>query len=217
MVADLLAAKLLGGKMPKIVRATTFAAVGNQEVRPVKVLGVEVAASEGLIQALAEARIREKRDKTKGWGPRAEGLKTICNAGSYGIFVEVNRKNRSGIVRIHGVGDEPFETEESEVEEPGSDYCPLIGACLTSASHLLLALVEAQVGRLGGRVVYCDTDSAFVTPSSIVAGVAVALARLSPYSVEVPFLKDETTEYAPRDEYPAHSPDVATEILRAVL
>jgi hypothetical protein len=208
MVADVLAAKLLGRRPPRIVRAITFEPVGRQEVRPVKVLGVEVATSEGLIQALAEARIREKRDRTRGWGPRAEGLKTICNAGSYGIFVEVNRKNRSGTVRIHGVGEEPFQTEEAEVEEPGSAYCPLIGAGLTSASHLLLALVEAQVGRLGGRVVYCDTDSAFVTPSKIVGEVTGALAHLSPYSVEVPFLKDETAEYAPRDEYPKGSPDL---------
>jgi hypothetical protein len=208
MVADVLAATLLGGTPPKIVRATTFEAVGCQDVRPVKVLGVEVGTSDGLIQALAEARIREKRDKNKGWGPRAEGLKTICNAGSYGIFVEVNRKNRPGLVRIHGVGDEPFETEESEVEEPGPEYCPLIGAALTSASHLLLALVEARVGQLGGRVVYCDTDSAFVSPSKIVGEVTAALAGLSPYSVEVPFLKDETGDYAPTEEYPKGSPDL---------
>jgi hypothetical protein len=208
MVADVLAAKLLGGTSPRIVRATTFEPVGSQDVRPVKVLGVEVGTSDGLIQALAEARIREKRDKGKGWGPRAEGLKTICNAGSYGIFVEVNRKNRSGAVRIHGVGDEPFETEEEEVEEPGPEYCPLIGAALTSASHLLLALAEAQVGRIGGRAVYCDTDSAFVSPSKIVGEVTCALAGLSPYSVEVPFLKDETAEYAPTGEYPKGSPDL---------
>jgi hypothetical protein len=207
MVADVLAAKLLGGMIPKIVRAATFEPVGRQEVRAVKVLGVEVGPEAGLIQTLAEQRIKEKRDKTKGWGPRAEGLKTICNAGSYGIFVELNRKNRSGTVRIHGVGEEPFETEEAEVEEPGADYCPLIGAALTSASHLLLALVEEQVGRLGGRVVYCDTDSAFVTPSKIVGKVTGALSRLSPYSVEVPFLKDETSEYAPSEKYPKGSPD----------
>jgi hypothetical protein len=207
MVADVLAAKLLGGTSPKIVRAVTFEPVGAQDVRPVKVLGVEVGASDDLIQTLAEQRIKEKREQSKGWKPRAEGLKTICNAGSYGIFVEVNRKNRSGTVRIHGVGDEPFETEESEVEEPGAAYCPLIGAALTSASHLLLALVEAQVGQSGGRVVYCDTDSAFVTPSKIVAEVTGALARLSPYSVEVPFLKDETAVNAPSDEYPRGSLD----------
>lgn len=207
MVSDVLAAKLLGGTLPKIVRATTFAPVGRQSVQPVKVLGVEVGPENGLIQTLVEARINEKREQTKGWKHRADGLKTICNAGSYGIFVEVNRTNRSGTVRIHGVGDEPYEREEDEVEEPGSEYCPLIGAGLTSASHLLLALVEAQVGRLGGRVVYCDTDSAFVTPSKIAGKVTSTFARLSPYLVEAPFLKDETEEKAPRNDYQLGSPD----------
>ena len=207
MVADILSAKLLGARTPKIVRATTFEPVGMQSVNPVKVLGVEVGPEEGLIQALSEARIREKHDRTNGWQHRAEGLKTICNSGSYGIFVEVNRKNRSGRVRIHGVTEEPYEREENEVEEPGAEYCPLIGAALTSGSHLLLALVEVQVGRLGGRVAYCDTDSAFVSPSKIGGEVSGALAQLNPYAVEVPFLKDETAEDAPAEEYPAGSPD----------
>lgn len=202
IVADVLAAKLLGGTSPRIVRATTFEPVGRQEVRPVRVLGVEVGPGDGLIQTLVEARIIEKRDQTKGWKHRADGLKTICNAGSYGIFVEVNRTNRSGTVRIHGTTDEPFETQEEEVEEAGADYCPLVGAALTSSSHLLLAIVESLVGRLGGQFVYCDTDSAFVSPSKIVGEVAAALEHLNPYSVPVPFLKDETGEFAPKEEYP---------------
>ena len=207
MVADVLAAKLLCARAPKIVEATTFEPDGRQQVNPVRVLGVDVGPSDGLIQTLAEARIREKREKAKGWKHRADGLKTICNAGSYGIFVEVNRKARRGKVRVHGLGEDPFELDESEVEEPGSDYCPIVGAALTSASHLLLASVDAQVGRLAGQTVYCDTDSAFVTPSRIAGRVAAALAGLSPYSVEAPFLKDETEDKAPRDEYPRNSVD----------
>src|SRR4029077_18468015 len=60
MVADVLAAKLLGGTTPRIVRPTTFEPVGRQEVQPVKVLGVEVGPGDGLIQTLVEARIIEK-------------------------------------------------------------------------------------------------------------------------------------------------------------
>jgi hypothetical protein len=202
MVADAVAAKLLCGKAPRIVLATTFKPQGSQEVRPVKVLGVEVQPEEGLIQTLAEARIREKRTPTPGSKNRAEGLKTICNAGSYGIFVEVNRKDRKGRVRIHGLGGEPFESEDSEIEELGSDYFPLVGAALTSASHLLLALVETEVARLGGRMVYCDTDSAFVTPAKIGREVGAAFAGLNPYREETTFLKDEAETKAPKAEYP---------------
>lgn len=209
MVADVLAAKLLGSKLPKIVRATTFEPVGSQVVKPVRVLGVEVGPDQGLIQTLTEARIREKSDQEKGWKHRADGLKTITNAGSYGIFVEVNRKPGSGKVRVYGLGEESFESVEAEVEEPGPDYCPLVGAALTSASHLLLALVDAQVDRLGGRVVYCDTDSAFVSPSRLAEGVASALSTLDPYSVSTPFLKDDTERKAPKEEYPKGTLDLA--------
>ena len=61
MVTDLIAAKLLGERVPRVVRAMTFKPVGQQELRLVKVLGVEVGPEQGLIQTLAEARIREKR------------------------------------------------------------------------------------------------------------------------------------------------------------
>ena len=54
-------------------------------------------------------------------------------------------------------------------------------------------------------MVYCNTDSAFISPSRIVGEVASALAQLSPYAVEVPFLKDETAEGAPAEEYPLGS------------
>lgn len=205
MVADILAAKLYSGRAPRIVSATTFDPAGMQQLRSVKVLGVGVGPGDGLIQTLAEQRQREKRSGEPGSKARAEGLKTICNAGSYGIFVEVNRKNRTGKVRIHGLGDEAFELEESEVEVPGSDYCPLIGAALTSASHLLLALADVQVEKLGGRVVYCDTDSVFVTPSRIAGAVSVSFAELNPYSVDIPFLKDETEDKAPPEDYPRAS------------
>jgi hypothetical protein len=207
MLADVVAAKLLYGKTPKIVQSTTFEPLGAQQVRAVKVLGVQVLPGEGLIQTLAEARIREKRTPTPGSKNRAEGLKTICNAGSYGIFVEVNRKDRRGRVRIHGLGGEPFEWEDSEIEELGSDYFPLVGAALTSASHLLLAMVEIEVTRLGGRMVYCDTDSAFVTPSNVGDQVGAAFAGLNPYREETAFLKDEAETKAPTTEYPKECQD----------
>ena len=103
---------------------------------------------------------------------------------------------------MHGLGENPFEIDESEVEQPGSDYCPLIGAELTAAAHLLLALVDTEVNRLGGRAVYDDTDSAFVTPSRIAGEVSATLAGLNPYSESVPFLKDETENKAPKGECP---------------
>lgn len=212
MVPDLLTAKLLGKEVPRIVKATTFEPVGRQEVLPVSLLGVEVRTEQGVVRTLAEARIREKRSTEPGAKARADGLKTINNAGSYGIFVEAIRKattSRSTRVRVHGVEEQPFELDAMEVEEPGPSYFPLIGAELTAASHLLLAMVDAQAEQLGGRVVYCDTDSGFVTPSRIAPEVAAAFAGLNPYGEGTAFLKDESEDKAPKSEYPAGSPDKA--------
>jgi hypothetical protein len=205
MLPDLLAAKLLGGKLPKIVKAITFEPKGRQELQPLTILGTEVKPEDGLIRTLTEARIREKKEKRAGWEARALGLKILVNSGSYGIFVEVNRKRKSGEATIHGLNGDPFDTEETELEEPGVDYCPLLAATITSGAHLLLALLDSVVGSLGGEVVYCDTDSAFVTPSKIAGQVAERFASLNPYLVAVPLLKDETEEKAPRAEYPPNS------------
>jgi hypothetical protein len=158
---------------------------------------------------LTEARIREKKEKRAGWEAHALGLKILVNSGSYGIFVEVNRKRKAGEATIHGLDGDPFDTEETELEEPGVDYCPLLAATITSGGHLLLALLDSVVGPLGGEVVYCDTDSAFVTPSKIAGKVAERFASLNPYSVPVALLKDETEEKAPREEYPSGSPDTS--------
>lgn len=62
---------------------------------------------------------------------------------------------------------------------------------------------------MGGDVVYCDSDSAFVSPSKIATKVAEKFDSLSPYSVPIPLLKDEAEEKVPRGKYPRGSPDTA--------
>jgi hypothetical protein len=171
-------------------------------------LDVAVPAEDDLVRALSEARIREKTEQKAGWEARAQGLKIVSNSLAYGITVEVNRKKRAGTSTVYGLTEDPFEVEDTETEEPGEDYFPLLGATLTSGSHLLLALADKVVESLGGESVYCDTDSLFVTPSRIAPEVARTFDSLNPYSRPVPFLKDETESKAPRSEYPGDSPDL---------
>ena len=68
---------------------------------------------------------------------------------------------------------------------------------ITSGGQLLLALLDTVAERKGAELVYCDTDSAFVTPSTAVPEIARVFDVLNPYSVPCPFLKDETEEKAP--------------------
>lgn len=208
-VPDLIAAKLYSGRTPNIIRATTFVPIGRQEVHPLSLLEVEIGSGDDTVRALSEARILEKVERKPGWEGRAQGLKIIANSLAYGISVEVNRKKRAGTSTIYGLGETSFEFEDTETEEPGENHSPLLGAVLTSGSHLLLALAEKVAEREGGVVVYCDTDSIFVTPSRVAPRIAEALAGLNPYSGTVPFLKDETEKKAPRKEYPSGSPDTS--------
>ncbi len=212
LLPDLIAAKLLIGRLPKIVSATTFEPEGRQEVRPVTLLGVDIGSNDDMVRALSEARIREKDPELghrPGWEHRAQGLKILANALAYGISVEVNRKRRAGTSTIYGLGDDPFEWEDTETEEPGEDYCPLLGAMLTSASHLLLALAETVTREREGEVVYEDTDSVFITPSRIASDVTATFDSINPYTISTRFLKDETNEKAPAVEYPKGSPDTS--------
>ena len=210
LLPDVIAAKLLGGKAPKIVRAVSFVPVGKQDLAPISILGTGVNPSDNLIQRLSEARIREKAEKRGGWEARALGLKILVNAASYGVFVEVNVKRKEGEMEILGLdSEESFEEDGAKVEEPGELFSPLLGAMITSGAHLLLALLDKIAAQHGAEVVYCDTDSAFVTPSRVAPEITRAFDSLNPYSVSVPFLKDETEDKAPKAEYPKGTPDTA--------
>src|SRR4029077_2981903 len=171
---------------------TTFVPVGRQQVRPLSLLGVDIGSRDDTVRALSEARVREKEERNPGWEARAQGLKIVSNSLAYGISVEVNRKKRAGTSTIYGLEEKPFQFEDVETEEPGDNFAPLLGAVLTSGSHLLLALAEEVAQRAGGEVVYSDTDSVFVTPSRIGSSISRAFDGLDPYSSSVPFLKDET-------------------------
>jgi hypothetical protein len=192
LLPDVLAAKLIGGRLPHIVKATTFAPHDRQTLVPITILGTTVRPDDNLIRTLTEARIKEKKEKREGWEARALGLKILINAASYGVFVEVNVKRNSDNMEISGL--DPGETfeEEARAEEPGALFSPLLGAMITSGAHLLLALLDTVAARHGAEVVYQDTDSAFVTPSRLAPQIAAAFDSLNPYSVPVPLLKDET-------------------------
>ena len=208
LLPDVIAAKLLGGKAPKIARATTFAPIGKQALEPISILGAEIGPEDNLIQRLSEARIREKAERREGWKARALGLKILVNAASYGVFVEVNVKRHAGEMEICGLdSEETFEEDGAKVEEPGELFSPLLGATITSGAHLLLALLDTVAARHGAGVVYCDTDSAFVTPSRTAPEIAKEFDTLNPYSLSIPLLKDETEDKAPTEEYPKGSPD----------
>ena len=206
MVADVLASRLLGGTVPEIVGAHLYVPNGRQPVRDADVLGVRVPATEDLIKHLTEVRAREKLKPRAERDPMlSDGVKPIINSGSYGIFVEETiRAAPNGTLVWDGAGGAYVDLSGIAAEE-GRFFSPLLASAITSGARLLLALIETAVRDGGGEMVYCDTDSAFVTPSSIADAVAARFNVLNPYAVKVPLLKNETEEKAPPEEYPRGS------------
>jgi hypothetical protein len=169
---DLVAAVLQSGQVPEIVRAVRIVPEGKQSgLRPVALRGmIEVDPATGdFFKCLIEARARTKSDQTSDSLERellAYFLKILANAGSYGLFVEVNPERVGGreSVRMFS-GEISFETTSLVLEPPGKWYCPVFGALITAAGRLLLTLLECSVRNLGGSYLFCDTDSMAIVAS----------------------------------------------------
>ena len=98
-----------------------------------------------------------------------KALKVTANAGSYGIFAEMNRKEQPGSrkvpVTVWNSDGQPFTTKVAAPEDPGPYCFPPLAALITSAARLMLALLECSVRERGGAYVFCDTDSLAIVAS----------------------------------------------------
>jgi hypothetical protein len=173
---DLVLAKLLGGRVPHLLRVWRVHAEGRQKTAPVRMIDGSVLDPESddifkwnvewsaqLKRKMKEARTDAERESL---GRLYRFAKTLGNATSYGITVELNDE-------MHAADDaRPVVLESGDrfraaglctkPEEPGRYFCPVIGGCITAGARLLLALLHVEVRRRGGMVLAGDTDSAFV-------------------------------------------------------
>ncbi len=164
--ADCVASVLLTGKAPTILRAIRLTPKGSTSLRTVKVRGtLEVDPSvRDPMAAMVEERQRVRRSSL----PEQErdrlsaSLKLLVNAGSYGIYSEVNPRDRregeTTPVLVHG-RKEPFLNRIEAPEDPGRYCFPPFASCITGAARLMLAMLERCITDLGGTWAFCDTDS----------------------------------------------------------
>jgi hypothetical protein len=161
-IPDLVAAKLLAGKTPTIIRSIKFSGSGRAQGLKTLALRGEIGVDprrEDFFRAVIEQR-NQLPDRA---GPTGSFLKVLANAGSYGIFAEMNRQTRPGrqhqTATVHGRHPDPWPIRTEAPEGPG-DYCfPPIAAVITGAARLMLALLERCVTDQGGAWAFCDTDS----------------------------------------------------------
>jgi hypothetical protein len=124
---DLVAATLLTGRPPKVLRSVTFAPVGTMDGLQVLTLpdGHTIdPRTDDPFHAMTEQRARVKA--TQGMDARvrdhyAQGLKITSNAGAYGIFAEYNRDplpvGDTTIVEVFGLDDRSASLERTNAPE----------------------------------------------------------------------------------------------------
>jgi hypothetical protein len=172
-LSDCIAAKLLGGKAPKVLRAVTFEAGEVQHgLKPISIAGSVTQTIDPVnddfyrrlidLRNDTKARLREAPiDQAAQLKAEEQALKIIANATSYGIFVEVNVSDLAESEQRHCYGPkgEAFAVRTTKSEEPGRYFHPLLASLITGAARLMLAITETLVIRAGLDWAFCDTDS----------------------------------------------------------
>lgn len=169
-LADCLVAKIATGKAVTIRRALRFEPKGRQRgLTPVDLRGQVTVdpRSEDFFREVIRARGRVKADRTLS-NPEREALslflKTVANASSYGVFVELNRQEGEQ-AEVDVFGGDCFTTKVEAPEDPGALYFPPLATLITGGARLMLALAEHEVVRRGGTHVFMDTDSIAIVAS----------------------------------------------------
>lgn len=165
-LADVIASKILTGKIPYIVKAIRIIPGKAQEgLKEVKLRGsVPVdPAKDNFFKKIIELR-KEFKDKVKSKGDENDSLqmflKILANATSYGIYVQLTREESDKELALEVFGADHFQIEKTkDYERPGNYYNPLIATMITGAARLVLAMIERTVYDLGGNYAFCDTDS----------------------------------------------------------
>ena len=169
-LADVLAAKFLGGKAPQIVTALRFDPGKPQlGLQSITLDGAEIRpAADDFYKLLIDQRRRVQKAEKAATGADKEALrsaqqslKILANSTSYGIFVEINVETLEGpsdftLFDHRGVGRR---TKSSKFEKPGRYFHPLLATLITGAARLMLGLAERNAIDQGLDWAFCDTDS----------------------------------------------------------
>ncbi|MGI0055878.1 MAG: hypothetical protein ACREAK_00730 [Nitrosarchaeum sp.] len=187
---DLIASKLTG-KTPKIIEAVTFVPEGIQSgLRDVEILpGITLKKGEDLFKRLIEQRFAiQKQNKDKTSNQIQKILKIIANSTCYGKFIQLDTRNTilEKKVTVHGL--DSFDTQTSKIENPAKYFHPIISVFLTAGSRLILAAAEHLLEQNKGYMMYCDTDSVFVSPDHAKL-IQDFFKPLNPYSEDIDMFK----------------------------
>jgi hypothetical protein len=214
---DVVAAKMRGGKAPKIKRAIAFSPQRPQEgLRPHVIEGVRfdprcddfhkfTIDQRGRYEAAAKVADEPERARLKA---AAQGLKILANSTCYGIFVELNVEtlDQPRRVRIYDHRGRGRWVKTNKIEKPGAYFHPLLATITTAAARLMLALAEVNALARGLDWAFCDTDSLAIantagfSDADFIAKVQAVRAwfePLNPYEIGGSILQLEKVNFPP--------------------
>ena len=155
---DLIASRLLSGRIPQIVKAFRVVPRGVQAGLKSATIGTRKINPE--TDDFFRAVIEERKKLPKSH-PHYLLLKIIANA-LYGIFAELNRheygKNRAKDIEIFS-GEFKDTDKTTVVERPGRFQFPPAAALITAGGRLMLAILEKLANKKQGSYLLTDTDS----------------------------------------------------------
>ncbi len=218
-LADCIAAKLLTGKMPKLIRAIRFTPGPVQAgLKQIDIAGQAThhidPARNDFYRRLIDLRSETRTAMTTAASANRDhldaaqmALKILANATSYGIFFELNVEELAdpATVQCFARHEAGFPVEIEQSETPGRYFHPLLATLITGAARLMLASAERLAVDAGLDWVFCDTDSlAIARPQAMEEAIFWASIRtirewftpLNPYAVKAPLLKLEDANFA---------------------
>lgn len=164
-LADIVVAKLLNGRTPKVTDAVALEAGEPQSTLTTAHLGVEDSGQQldpaGCVPvALVEARARLRQDTHTSPEGTERAVKAAVNS-LYGVGIELNAITHAqardvNIVKPNG---NRYLCRATRTEHPGTYYQPIVATLVAGGGRLLLGLLQHVVEAKGGTFGFCDTDS----------------------------------------------------------
>jgi hypothetical protein len=171
---DIVASRLLSGRIPKIVDAFRVEPQGKlHTLKPIKLRGAVEVNPEA--QDFFRVVIEERKRVSRAQLPKLEearldrSLKVLANATSYGIYAEMHRQESDRVVRVtcHGIDAKPYSPPVTHPDVAGEYYFSPLASLITGAARLMLALLEKCVSKLGGTYAMEDTDSMAIVATEL--------------------------------------------------
>jgi hypothetical protein len=167
-LADVLLAKLMSGRAPKILKAERIAPKGRRRLSAIRLFdGAEFDPErESFFKRNVEES--ERIDRSEGLDPKVRkalynGMKAAGNSGAFGIFSETHEDVAAGREEATLLSDGPrYRAILDPPEQSGAFACPPIAGLVTAGGRLMLAMVHRLVMDKGGTVAMGDTDSAAI-------------------------------------------------------